>query len=171
VSTSTSAPWYKYPFVWFALSIPAAAIIAGIGMIWLAVTTDDGLVADDYYKQGLSINKSLRKDRRASELGVSADFEYDRDLNRVMLTFNKGELARYPDVLSFHLEHATRADLDRQIELMHGQADQYIGYVKQRLPVGVWHAELATEEWRVGARINLDSQQKIQLLPEIYHSQ
>jgi hypothetical protein len=161
-------PWYRYPFVWFAISIPAAAIVSGIGMIWLAVTTDDGLVADDYYKQGLTINKSLKRERYASELGISADFEYDSELNRVMLSLNKGELKNHPDSLSFYLEHATRAGLDRQIELMHGQGNQYIGYTKGKLPAGVWHAELATEEWRIGARINLSSQKQIQLLPEVY---
>ena len=146
-------------------------MISGIGMIWLSVVTDDGLVADDYYKQGLAINKSLKRERRASELGVSADFEYDRKLNRVLLAFDKGELADYPEVLSFHLEHATRAGSDKQIELMHGLDNQYIGYVKEKMPAGVWHVELATQEWRIGARINLASQKKIQLLPEVYQSQ
>jgi len=163
-----SLPWYKYPFVWFALSIPAAAVISGIGMIWVAVATDDGLVADDYYKQGMSINKSLQRERRASDLGLSADFEYDRELSRVLLSFNKGELEQYPEVLSFHLEHATRAGSDKKIKLMHGLDNQYIGYVKQKMPAGVWHVELATKEWRIGARINLASQKRIQLLPEVY---
>lgn len=171
MNTSAPIPWYRFPFVWFAFSIPAAAVISGIGMIWVSVVTDDGLVADDYYKQGLAINKSLKRERRAFELGVSAYFEYDRELNRVLLAFDKGELADYPEVLSFHLEHATRAGSDKQIELMHGLDNQYIGYVKEKMPAGVWHVELATQEWRIGARINLASQEKIQLLPEVYQSQ
>lgn len=168
MSSSTSLPWYKYPFVWFAISIPLAAVIAGIGMIWLAVTTDDGLVADDYYKQGLAINKSLEREHLASKLGISADFEYDSALNRVLLSFDKGKLPKYPVDLSFRLQHAARSDSDVQLDLMHGQNDQYIGYIKGQLPPGVWHVELATQEWRIGARINLSSQKKIQLLPEIY---
>lgn len=168
MSDSNSMPWYRYPFVWFALSIPMAAVIAGIGMIWLAVTTDDGLVADDYYKQGLSINKSLERERMASKLGISADFEYDSELNRVLLSFDKGSLQDYPVDLSFRLQHAARSDYDMQIELMHGQEDQYIGYINGQLPAGVWHVELATQTWRIGARINLASQTKIELLPEVY---
>lgn len=170
MNTSTSMPWYRYPFVWFALSIPASAVIAGIGMIWLAVATDDGLVADDYYKRGLAINKNLERERVASELGLSADFEYDSALNRVLLRINKGKLPDYPDDLSFRLQHAARGDSDQQIELMHGMDNQYIGYIKGQLPAGVWHVELATPDWRIGARINLSSlslsgQEKIQLLP------
>ncbi len=163
-----SLPWYKYPFVWFAFSIPAAAVISGIGMIWIAVATDDGLVADDYYKQGLAINKNLQRERRASELGISAGFEYDGELSRVLLSFNKGQLEHYPEVLSFYLEHATRAGSDQQIKLMHGLDNQYIGYVKGKMPAGVWHVVLSTQAWRIGARINLASQKEIQLLPEVY---
>lgn len=163
-----SLPWYRYPFVWFALSIPAAAVIAGIGMIWLAVSTDDGLVADDYYKQGLSINKSLKRERFASEFGISADFTYDSSLNRVLLRLNKGKLPEYPASLDFNLQHAARSGSDKQIELLHGLDDQYIGYIKDQLPAGVWHVGLATPDWRIGARINLSSQSKILLLPEVY---
>lgn len=168
MNTLTAKPWYKYPFVWFVFSIPASAVVVGVILFWLAVTTDDGMVADDYYKQGLAINKSLRRERFASELGVSAIFEYDREFNRVLLILNKGELPDYPANLSFSLQHAARSDSDRQIELMHGQDNQYIGYIKGQLPAGVWHVELAMLEWRIGARINLSSQKKIQLLPEVY---
>lgn len=168
MNTPSSMPWYRYPFVWFALSIPLAAVIAGIGMIWLAVTTDDGLVADDYYKRGLAINKSLERERLAAELGLSAGFEYDSELGRVLLRLNKGDLPSYPEDLSFRLQHAARSDADRQVDLMHGLDDQYIGYIKGKLPAGVWHVELATVDWRIGARINLLSQKEITLLPEVY---
>lgn len=168
MNSDTSLPWYKYPFVWFALSIPASAVIAGVFMIYLAVSTDDGLVADDYYKQGLAINKSLARERRASELGISADFEYDTDLGRVALSLDKGGLSGYPDTLSFAFEHATRPDVDIQIELLHGQNNQYIGYVLEPLPDGVWHVELADADWRIGARVNIYSRSLIQLKPEVY---
>jgi len=168
MTTSTSLPWYKYPFVWFVLSIPASAVIAGIGMIWLAITTDDGLVADDYYKQGLTINENIERERFAADNKLSADFEYDNELKRVLLKFNKGQLSHYPQTLNFHLEHATRADLDKEVVLMHGQDNQYIGYIKEQMPEGVWHVALSSIQWRIGARINLASQQTIQLLPEVY---
>lgn len=168
MNTLTAKPWHKYPFVWFVFSIPLSAVIVGMILLWLAITTDDGMVADDYYKQGLAINKSLRRERLASELGISAIFEYDRELNRVLLRLNKGELSDYPANLSFSLQHAAKSDWDEQMRLMHGQDNQYIGYIKGQLPPGVWHVELAMQEWRIGARINLASQKKIQLLPEVY---
>jgi len=168
MKTQHSAPWYKYPFVWFILSIPAAAVIAGMNMLWLAIDTDDGLVADDYYKQGLAINKNLARERLASELAISADFEYDAALGKVGLSLNKGGLATYPETLLFSFEHATRSGMDKQIELMHGQNNLYMGYVMEALPDGVWHIKLADVDWRIGARVNLSSGASIQLKPEVF---
>ena len=51
---------------------PAVAVVSGALMLWLAITSYDGLVSDDYYKQGLAINQVLRRDKRASELGYQA---------------------------------------------------------------------------------------------------
>ena len=76
-------PWYKYKLVWMIIAIPAASVIAGINMIYLAVNTDDGLVADDYYKEGMAINQNLKRDRTAAELGLGAELviedTFDRD--------------------------------------------------------------------------------------------
>ena len=40
-------------------------IVAGVYTTVLAFTSSDGLVADDYYKQGLAINKTLKREERA----------------------------------------------------------------------------------------------------------
>ena len=168
MNSEPSLPWYKYPFVWFLISIPLAAVLAGMNMLWLSIDTDDGLVADDYYKQGLAINKNLAREEQASRLGISADFEYNAELGRVALQLHRGDLDAYPDRLFFSFEHATRAGMDKQIELMHGQGDQYIGYVKQSLPDGVWHIELSDVGWRIGARVKLSSGAGIQLQPEVF---
>jgi hypothetical protein len=33
-------------------------IVAGAVTVWLAVVSNDGLVTDDYYKQGLAVNQT-----------------------------------------------------------------------------------------------------------------
>ncbi len=168
IESTPSMPWYKYPFVWFALSIPAAAVIAGIGMIYLAVTTDDGLVADDYYKQGMAINKNLDREHKAAELGVSASVEYDRELGQFLLKLERGTMMDYPASLLFSFEHATRAGTDQQLELFHAQGDQYVGYIKQPIANGIWHVKVLTDDWRVGARIRLEDKVSFDLKPEVY---
>ena len=43
-----------------------------VGTAWLAWSTDDGVVADDYYKRGLVINKQLERSHRGEALGLGA---------------------------------------------------------------------------------------------------
>ena len=56
-----SLPWYKERWTWLLMLMPATAIVAGFITLWLAITSFDGLVADDYYKQGLAINQTLAR--------------------------------------------------------------------------------------------------------------
>lgn len=52
-------PWWKYGYVWMFIAGPAAVVIAGFYTFWLAVTVPDPVVAEDYYQQGIDINKTL----------------------------------------------------------------------------------------------------------------
>ena len=47
-------PWYKERWTWLLMLMPATAIVAGGITLWLAITTFDGLVTDDYYKQAIT---------------------------------------------------------------------------------------------------------------------
>lgn len=163
MNTETSMPWYKYPFVWFIVSIPAAAVIAGIFLIWLSLDTDDGLVADDYYKQGLAINRNIERDQNATRQGISANLKLDNIEGLVKVYVNKGALKDYPDVLQLNIYNATRDEDDRHIILNHGQYEQYIGYTKQPLPEGIWYFELSTEHWRLSTRTRVSDEIQIQL--------
>ena len=50
-------------------------IVAGVYTTVLAFTSSDGLVADDYYKQGLAINKTLKREERARALDMNVVLE------------------------------------------------------------------------------------------------
>ena len=52
--------WYREPWPWLLMMGPAIVIVAGFYTLWLAIQSNDGLVADDYYKRGLAINQTLR---------------------------------------------------------------------------------------------------------------
>ena len=45
-------PWHRQPWVWLLIALPMTAVIGGMVTIYIAVTTSDGLVVDDYYKRG-----------------------------------------------------------------------------------------------------------------------
>lgn len=40
-------PWYREPWPWVAIAIPAAAVIMGMTTLYLALTNPDYLVVDD----------------------------------------------------------------------------------------------------------------------------
>ncbi len=69
---TVTEPWYRQRWPWLLMLPPLAAVIGGIVTIVLAVRSDDGMVAADYYKRGLAINAELSRSRRAAELGLSA---------------------------------------------------------------------------------------------------
>ncbi len=56
-------PWWKYGHVWLIISGPAAVIVAGFVTLAIAIGTPDPVVADDYYRRGLDINKILAEEK------------------------------------------------------------------------------------------------------------
>lgn len=160
-------PWYRYPMVWMLIAIPFSAVVMGVIMIWLAITTDDGLVADDYYKQGMAINRDLHRNTQAQSIGISAALEMTESegVIRVSVALNKGALESYPDSLQLKLQYATHDHNDVQLLLNHGLDDQYIGLISQPLIQGKWYLELSEGDWRLNGYMNADKQVNLQMEP------
>lgn len=53
------APWWRHGHVWLLIAGPAAVIVAGAATIVLAVRSPDPVVAQDYYRRGIEINRTL----------------------------------------------------------------------------------------------------------------
>lgn len=141
-------PWYREPWPWILMAGPVAAVVGGIVTAWLAITHQDGLVADDYYKRGLAINRTLERERNATALGVkaSAVFAPAGDAVRVYVD----NLPADTDGLSFRLAHATMAGRDRMLALERAPG----GWFEGRFPAvepGKWKVLLedARGRWRV----------------------
>ena len=163
-----SKPWHKYPLVWMMLAIPFSAVIMGVVMIWLAIDTDDGLVADDYYKLGLEINRVIKRDKKAAELGLSAIIDFDNSKRIIRLEFDKGLLETFPKSLPLHLQHATRENSDITVLLDHGIGNQYIGHVNKAITEGVWYFVISGQGgddtgWKLNARSYVRSNHIIKL--------
>ena len=104
-------PWYREPWPWLLMSGPAAVLLAGAVTMWIAFASADGLVAEDYYKQGLAINKRLGREEAARGLGLEAAVAF-RD-GKILVEL-KGQ---NPEVIFVHLAHATRAGYDQRLRL------------------------------------------------------
>jgi hypothetical protein len=129
---------------------PFAAVVGGIATAWIAVVHSDPLVADDYYKEGLAINRDLERDRVAAQTGYRADVMVSEDgaRVRVYLTGN----ARPPDAIVLRFVHPTRAESDRSVELKGRQTGWYEGQLG--LPAAPrWRIDLEDKlrTWRIGA--------------------
>ena len=62
-------PWYRQRWPWLLIAGPAIVVVASLVTAWLAASTDDGVIADDYYKRGLLINQELERTRAARPCG------------------------------------------------------------------------------------------------------
>lgn len=60
------APWWKFGYVWMVIAGPAVVVVAGFATLWLALANPESLVAGDYYRQGIEINKTLAAEREKS---------------------------------------------------------------------------------------------------------
>lgn len=112
--SESADPWYRHPWPWLLMAGPAIVVVAGLWTAGLALRSADGLVADDYYKQGKAINKIILRDNQARALGYVARLILASD-GQVTLRF---ESATPPSPrLRLQLHHPTRAGFDRDVSL------------------------------------------------------
>lgn len=60
-NSATAVAWYRQPWPWFLIAGPSIVVVASLATTVIAVRSDDGVVAGDYYKQGLLVNQRLPK--------------------------------------------------------------------------------------------------------------
>jgi hypothetical protein len=51
--------WWRHGYVWMLVAFPAAAVVGGTAMLVVATRLPDPVVAADYYRRGIEINKTL----------------------------------------------------------------------------------------------------------------
>ena len=56
---AASPPWWKFGHVWLVIAGPVVVVIAAFVTLYLALRFPDPMVAQDYYRQGTEINKTL----------------------------------------------------------------------------------------------------------------
>ncbi|WP_324780484.1 FixH family protein [Thiobacillus sedimenti] len=146
-SSPHAKPWYREPWPWFLMSLPATAVVAGLTTLWIAARTADGLVVGDYYKEGLAINQTLERDDAARAQGLVATLESE---DGVLLLTLAGHPTGYPAELVLTLAHPTHQGMDHTLVLHRAGGDRYRAALPP-LPAGKWHAQLvdAASTWRL----------------------
>lgn len=57
--TLDTKPWWAYGHVWLIISGPAIVVVAALITGWIAMSNPDPVLAEDYYRRGIEINKTL----------------------------------------------------------------------------------------------------------------
>lgn len=166
-TTDHPTPWYRQFWPWFVMTPPLTAVIAGIATVFIAAHDPDGLVVDDYYKQGLAINDELGRDRRAAELGLSALTRLEAD-GRLVLTLDGAASVPAEDI-ELRMVHPTRPNLDRTVALTRETGNRWSAVLNAVAP-GHWHLLLDSDtgQWRLTGRLALPEQRQALLQPNVY---
>lgn len=142
-------PWYKHRWPWLLMMGPFAVVIAGCITMWIAVTQQDALVVDDYYKQGKAINQDLRRDRVATDLGVQFSAHYDTPTG--MLSGSVSNKAKQATgKLSVRLIHATIPEKDIVLLVQPDEVGDF-SVALPMLDLGRWQVLVENEkrDWRL----------------------
>ena len=111
MSSATStlpAPWYRQFWPWFLIALPLLSVVAGLILLGFALDSRDSLVRDDYYKEGMMINQSIRRDQAAAAARLSARIELSADA-RELLVVLEGELTDWPSEFTLQ-DHQKRVN-------------------------------------------------------------
>ena len=160
---STKRPWYAEPWVWLLITFPLVAVIGGMITIYLAVSTSDGLVVDDYYKRGKAINVDLARDRAAARYGLQAQIDIDLRNNRVQLRL-LAPAGRHPNAVQLSLLHPTRAGHDQVLQLQRAADGGYSGGLDE-LTRGNWYLQLEADDWRLSGSMRVPAEAPVILSP------
>lgn len=156
-------PWYKQRWPWLLISIPAVSVVGGFILLWFAVTSWDGLVVDDYYKEGQAIGQTMARSMKATELGLTADVSFNADQIRIALDSSTG--ASLPVGVVVTIAHPTREGYDQHFALA-GSQGIYSGTLEP-LMAGHWQILIEDESrvWRLNGTVDLPTETKVRIVP------
>lgn len=162
-STLDVKPWYKHRWPWFLMLGPFLVVVAGSFTIWIAMTQQDALVVDDYYKQGKAINQDLRRDRVAADFGVHFVARYDTPAR--MLRGSVSNTARQTiGKINIRLIHSTLPEKDVTLTAAPDAAGNF-AVALPMLDMARWQVLVENEErdWRLNGVWSWPAQQGLEI--------
>jgi hypothetical protein len=122
--TTARRPWYTHRWPWLLMLGPALVLVAGAITGYLAVTREDAVVVDDYYKKGKAINQDLRRDKAASSMQLAFSARHDPGrgtLDGTLTSFGKPVATPF----RIRLAHSTQPRKDMVLEAVPGPGGQF----------------------------------------------
>lgn len=164
MNTPPTTPWYRQPWPWFLIALPAAAVCGSFYTLWLAVSEPEAVVRDEYDRNGLEVTRRLGQDARARELGMEATLRF-LPPDKAEIVLKSGLNA--PATLSLQLIHPTAEVQDRVLEFRLGPDGVYTATSVR--PEGKRYLQLeaggGASEWRLRGALDAGGEASARLLP------
>jgi hypothetical protein len=147
-SSNSARPWFREPWVWLIIALPASAVLGGIVTIWIAVESDDGLVQDDYYKHGMEINRTLDRDKAAVRYEIVANIIMSEAQNNIQIKLDANDKFVSPSSIKLSFLHPTIKGQD-QIMVFHTDSGGVYAGALPSLIRGNWYLQIEADDWRL----------------------
>jgi len=115
MSEQTQSPWYKQTWLWFVLAPLIAVMIYAPVFMYIAVTTSDGVVKEDYYKVARGLNIDHSREQAAQSLGIHGRLMIDSVTGDLRLQLKSAE--PLPRELQLSLIHPSHQKYDQILHL------------------------------------------------------
>ena len=155
-------PWYKEPMVWLVIAIPLSSVIYGIFFLTVSITSFDGMVVDDYYKEGKQINRVLKRDKAALAHGLTAQVTVNEGQVTVFIAANENYTP--PPALEINFIYSTRAGQDKTIFVEQTQPGIYKGAIPD-LEIGRWNVQISSDDWRLMGSMRAPDESTVVIKP------
>jgi len=109
-----SGPAYKHPWFWFLMTPLIVVFIVGFTMLYLSIVSNDGVIVDNFYKDGLAIKTREQQDLNARELNLKGNLTLEHTLANLTLT---GNIQNEHYKLWLHFIHPTQESQDIRVPL------------------------------------------------------
>ncbi len=147
-SLDSPRPWFREPWVWLIIALPASAVLGGIVTIWIAVESDDGLVQDNYYKYGMEINKALDRDKMAIQYNLAADLKISEAQNNIQISLDANDQFISPSSIKLSFLHPTIKGQDQILVFQSTGENIYAGLMPSLIQ-GNWYLQIEADDWRL----------------------
>jgi hypothetical protein len=109
-------PWYNHFWPWFIVLLMGVSIVGALATVWIAFSNADPVVSENWYAEGVDINRRLERQHRATILGLRASLELANAEGRMVVHLEGPGTDRLRAV-RLHLSHPTVASRDRSLVL------------------------------------------------------
>lgn len=157
MNTPQDNKWYRHGWVWFVLLIPFSAVLFGIFMIVAATQYPDDTVVDNYYKEGLAINKKFASINPGYSVNVYRSGQESKTMIFDFIPLVKG-------VVKLNVFHVANGTKDMSVVLSQDSDGTLVSHdsllYSTFMQPGVWYLEFVVQDfesqegtWRLNKRL------------------